>query len=44
MYAVLEEDGTEVDEDEYFMLLPDDTTLMILTSDQIWSPAISLKG
>ena len=44
MYAVLEEDGTEVDEDEYFMLLPDETLLMILTSDQVWSPTISIKG
>ena len=41
VYAVLEDDGTEVDEEEYFQLLPDETLLMILSSQQIWSPSIS---
>merc|ERR1711902_375767 len=27
VYAVLEEDGTEIDDDEYFQLLPERTTL-----------------
>ena len=44
VYAVLEEDGTEVDEEEYFQLLPDETLLMILSSQQIWSPNISFQG
>ena len=44
VYAVLEDDGTEVDEEEYFLLLPEDTVLMILSSEQLWSPTISLKG
>ena len=44
VYAVLEDDGTEVDEDEYFQLLPDETLLMILSSQQIWSPYIRLQG
>merc|ERR1712025_1131565 len=44
VYAVLEDDGTEVDEEEYFSLLADESILMILLSDQIWSPTISLKG
>ena len=30
VYAVLEEDGTEVDEDDYFQTLPNNTTLMLL--------------
>merc|ERR1711892_296893 len=44
VYAVLEDDGKEVDEEEYFLLLPDDTVLMILSSEQLWSPTISFKG
>ena len=30
VYLVLEEDGTEVDDDEYFQCLPDNTRLMLL--------------
>ena len=44
MYAVLEQDGTEVDEEEYFQLLPETQILMILTREQIWSPNLSLHG
>merc|ERR1719483_681675 len=44
VFAVLEDDGTEVDEEEYFHLLPEETFLMILSSKQIWSPTISLQG
>jgi len=43
-YVVLEEDGTEVDEDEYFDLLPERTHLMLLAADQLWSTNISLQG
>ena len=44
VYAVLEDDGTEVDEEEYFQLLPDKSVLMVLLSEQIWSPNFSLQG
>ena len=30
MYLVLEEDGTEVDDEEYFQTLPDNTMFMLL--------------
>ena len=38
VYIVLEEDGTEVDDDEYFQSLPDNTRLMLLLDQDIWSP------
>ncbi|XP_023346892.1 cell death activator CIDE-A [Eurytemora carolleeae] len=38
VYIVLEEDGTEVDEEEYFQTLPDNTNFMLLLKDDIWSP------
>eukprot|EP00090_Calanus_glacialis_P047076 TRINITY_DN9547_c0_g1_i1.p1 TRINITY_DN9547_c0_g1~~TRINITY_DN9547_c0_g1_i1.p1 ORF type:complete len:211 (-),score=97.42 TRINITY_DN9547_c0_g1_i1:453-1085(-) len=38
VYAVLEEDGTEVDEDDYFQTLPNNTTLMLLYVGDRWSP------
>jgi len=44
VYAVLEEDGTEIDEDEYFQLLPEKTTLMILSGHENWSPSIGFQG
>merc|ERR1711981_684940 len=44
VYAVLEDDGTEVDEEEYFQLLPESQTLMVLSGEQIWSPNFSLNG
>ena len=30
VYLVLEEDGTEVDDEEYFQTLPDNTMFMLL--------------
>eukprot|EP00091_Calanus_sinicus_P020266 TRINITY_DN5441_c0_g1_i2.p1 TRINITY_DN5441_c0_g1~~TRINITY_DN5441_c0_g1_i2.p1 ORF type:complete len:142 (-),score=41.84 TRINITY_DN5441_c0_g1_i2:71-496(-) len=38
VYLVLEEDGTEVDDEEYFQSLPDNTRLMLLLDQDIWSP------
>ena len=34
----------EVDEEEYFEMLPERTHLMLLAADQLWSPNISLQG
>ncbi|KAL1138676.1 hypothetical protein AAG570_008738, partial [Ranatra chinensis] len=36
--VVLEQDGTEVDEEDYFNTLEKNTTLMLLTSEQYWQP------
>ena len=36
--AVLEEDGTEVDEDDYFQTLDPNTCLMLLHAGDRWSP------
>ena len=44
VYAVLEEDGTEVDEEEYFQLLPPRTRLIVLSCKEIWSPMDSMQG
>ena len=44
VYAVLEEDGTEVDEEEYFQLLPSRTCLIVLSTRESWSPIDSLQG
>ena len=39
VYVVLEEDGTEVDEEEYFQTLPENTLLMLLyVGGDKWSP------
>ena len=38
VYLVLEEDGTELDDEEYFQSLPDNTRLMLLLHQDIWSP------
>ena len=38
VYLVIEEDGTEVDDEEYFSTLSDNTVLMVLFKDDIWSP------
>ena len=38
VYVVLEEDGTEVDEEEYFQTLPENTLLMLLYVGDKWSP------
>ncbi|KAI5619910.1 cell death activator CIDE-B, partial [Silurus asotus] len=35
---VCEEDGTEVDSDEFLMALPDNTVLMVLEPGQTWRP------
>ncbi|KAM4537082.1 lipid transferase CIDEB [Odontesthes bonariensis] len=35
---VCEEDGTEVDSDEFLMTLPDNTVLMALEPGQMWKP------
>ncbi|CAG05753.1 unnamed protein product [Tetraodon nigroviridis] len=35
---VCEEDGTEVDTDDFLMTLPDNTTLMVLEPGQTWRP------
>ncbi len=35
---VCEEDGTEVDSDEFLMTLPDNTMLMALQPGQTWRP------
>jgi len=44
VYLVLEEDGTEVDEEEYFQLLAERTHLMVLSTRELWSPGLSLQG
>uniref|UniRef100_A0A3B5PN90 Cell death inducing DFFA like effector b n=1 Tax=Xiphophorus maculatus TaxID=8083 RepID=A0A3B5PN90_XIPMA len=38
VYLVCEEDGTEVDSDEFLMTLPDNTVLMVLEPGQTWKP------
>jgi len=38
VYVVLDEDGTEVDEEEYFQTLPENTVLILLHSGDKWSP------
>ena len=37
--VVLETDGTEVDEEDYFSFLNSDATLMLLTPADRWRPA-----
>ena len=39
--VVLEEDGTEVDEDDYFQTLESNTELILLHQGDRWSPFIS---
>lgn len=38
MKIVLESDGTEVDEEEYFSTLEQNTSFMILKGDEDWVP------
>uniref|UniRef100_A0A3Q2TP81 Cell death inducing DFFA like effector b n=1 Tax=Fundulus heteroclitus TaxID=8078 RepID=A0A3Q2TP81_FUNHE len=38
VYLVCEEDGTEVETDEFLMTLPDNTVLMALEPGQTWKP------
>ena len=44
VYAVLEEDGTEVDEEEYFQLIPHRTCLIVMSSKESWSPVDTWQG
>ncbi len=37
--AVLETDGTQVDDSEYFRSLPDNTVFLLLRLGERWSPA-----
>ena len=39
--VVLEEDGTEVDEEDYFQTLEDNTELILLHTGDRWSPFVS---
>ncbi|CAI9723996.1 DNA fragmentation factor subunit alpha-like [Octopus vulgaris] len=41
---VLDEDGTEVDDEDYFQFVSSDTTLQILLSFQSWSPIHLLRA
>ena len=38
VYLVIEEDGTEVDDEEYFSTLTNNTVFMLLFKEDIWSP------
>jgi hypothetical protein len=38
VYLVLEEDGTLVDEEDYFGTLPDQTPFILLPVGQRWTP------
>ncbi|KAG7269613.1 hypothetical protein CRUP_005171 [Coryphaenoides rupestris] len=40
MVLVCEEDGTEVDSEDFFMALSDNTVLMALESGQTWKPQL----
>ena len=42
--ARVEEDGTEIDEEEYFNFLPSHTRLIILSVKEMWSPMDSMQG
>ena len=44
VYAVLEEDGTEVDEEEYFQFLPLRTCLIVMSRKESWSPVDTWQG
>lgn len=37
--VVLEADGTEVDDEDYFSFLPNDSILMLLTHTETWRPS-----
>ena len=41
--VVLEEDGTEIDNEEYFSFLADNSRLIMLSSDSEWTPQHSCK-
>jgi hypothetical protein len=38
VHVVLADDGTEVDDEDYFVFLPHNSTLMILEKTQSWRP------
>lgn len=40
---VCEEDGTEVDSEEFLMVLPDNTAFMALEKGETWTPHITLQ-
>ena len=44
VYAVLEEDGTEVDEEEYFQYVPHRTRIIVMSRKEAWSPADTWQG
>ena len=41
---MLEEDGTEVDEEEYFQFLPLRTSLIVMSRKESWSPVDTWQG
>ena len=44
VYLVLEEDGTEVDEEEYFQYVPHRTRIIVMSRKEAWSPADTWQG
>merc|ERR1712025_303250 len=38
VYLVLDSDGTEIDDEEYFETLEENTTFILLLKEDIWSP------
>lgn len=40
---VLEEDGTEVDEEDYFKMLPTNTVFLLLKSGEKWQPDLQVQ-
>ncbi|XP_056589382.1 DNA fragmentation factor subunit alpha [Triplophysa dalaica] len=42
--VVLEDDGTFVEDEDYFLCLPADTKLMLLNYRQTWTPAFHVDG
>lgn len=38
VYAVLEEDGTEVDEEEYWQYIPQRTCMIVMSRKETWTP------
>merc|ERR1711997_1259272 len=44
VYLVLDEDGTEIDEEEYFQTLAENTVVMLLHKDETWKPVSSIRA
>ncbi|KAI7794237.1 DNA fragmentation factor subunit alpha [Triplophysa rosa] len=42
--VVLEDDGTIVEDEDYFLCLPADTKLMLLNYRETWTPALQVDG